>query len=70
MIGEFDTQLTEEFLRAFAMHAGITLHVKVIYGRNSHHKVEGIFKALGHAIRIAVEKDPRINGVPSTKGVL
>ena len=70
MIGGYDTELTEEFLRAFAFHAGITLHVKVLYGKNSHHKVEAIFKALGHALRIAVEKDARVQGVPSTKGVL
>ena len=70
MIGDYDTELTEEFLRAFAVHAGITLHVRVLYGRNSHHKIEGIFKALGHALRIAVEKDPRVEGIPSTKSVL
>lgn len=70
MIGDYDTELTEEFLRAFAVHAGITLHVKVLYGRNSHHKVEAIFKALGHALRQAVEIDSRIQGVLSTKGVL
>ncbi|SFT34991.1 imidazoleglycerol-phosphate dehydratase [Selenomonas sp. GACV-9] len=70
MIGGYDTELTEEFLRAFAFNAGITLHVKVLYGTNSHHKVEAIFKALGHAIRQAVEKDSRVDGVPSTKGTL
>ena len=70
MIGNYDTELTEEFLRAFAFNAGITLHVKVLYGNNSHHKVEAIFKALGHALRIAVENDPRMNDIPSTKGVL
>lgn len=70
MIGGFDTELTEEFLRAFAVHAGITLHVRVLYGKNSHHKVEAIFKALGHALRIAVEDDPRVEGIPSTKGSL
>ncbi len=70
MIGAYDTELTEEFLRAFSVHAGITLHVKVHYGRNSHHKVEAIFKALGHALADAVEQDPRIQGVLSTKGVL
>ncbi len=70
MIGSYDTQLTEEFLRAFAVNAGITLHVRVLYGTNSHHKVEAIFKALGHALRIAVTKDPKIEGVLSTKGVL
>lgn len=70
MIGEYDTELTEEFLRAFAVHAGITLHARILYGRNSHHKVEAVFKALGHALRIALSKDPRVNGIPSTKGVL
>ena len=70
MIGGYDSELTEEFLRAFAFNAGITLHVKVLYGTNSHHKVEAIFKALGHAIRQAVENDPRVEGIPSTKGML
>ena len=70
MIGAFDTELVEEFLRAFAFNAGITLHVKILYGKNSHHKVEAIFKALGHALRTAVTVDEKIKGVPSTKGVL
>ena len=70
MIGNFDTELVEEFLRAFAFNAGITLHVKILYGKNSHHKVEAIFKALGHALRTAVTVDEKIKGVPSTKGVL
>ena len=70
MIGNYDTELTEEFLRAFAFNASITLHVNILYGRNSHHKVEAVFKALGHALRIATEQDPRMNDVPSTKGVL
>ena len=70
MIGNYDTELTEEFLRALAFNAGITLHVNVLYGKNSHHKVEAIFKALGHALRIATEHDPRMNEIPSTKGVL
>lgn len=70
MVGGFDTELVEEFLRAFAMHAGITLHVKVLYGSNTHHKIEAIFKALGHALRIAVSQDPKVTGVPSTKGML
>lgn len=69
-VGAFDTQLTEEFLRAFAFNAGITLHVKVLYGSNSHHKIEAVFKALGHALRHAVESDPRTSGIPSTKGSL
>ena len=69
-IGNFDTELVEEFLRAFAFNAGITLHAKILHGKNSHHKVEAIFKALGHALQIAVEKNEKISGVPSTKGVL
>ncbi|MGN0940748.1 MAG: imidazoleglycerol-phosphate dehydratase HisB [Selenomonadaceae bacterium] len=70
MIGGYDTELTEEFLRAFAFHAGLTLHVKVLYGTNSHHMVEAIFKALGHALHIATARDDEVKGVLSTKGVL
>lgn len=70
MIGAFDTELVEEFMRAFAFNAGLTLHVKILYGKNSHHKVEAIFKALGHALKAAVTIDEKIKGVPSTKGVL
>ena len=70
MIGNFDTELVEEFLRAFAFNAGITLHTKIFYGKNSHHKVEAIFKALGHALRIAVDINEKFNEIPSTKGVL
>lgn len=70
IIGAFDTELLEEFLRAFAFNAGLTLHVKILYGKNSHHKVEAIFKALGHALKAAVTIDDKIKGVPSTKGVL
>ena len=71
MIGSYDTELTEDFLRAFAFNAGITLHVKVMYGTNSHHKVEAIFKALGHALRTAVKIDPEAaDEIPSTKGRL
>lgn len=70
MIGGYDTELTEEFLRAFAVNAGLTLHVKILYGVNSHHRVEAVFKGLGHALRIALTKDPRVQGVMSTKGVL
>ena len=69
MIGNFDTELVEEFLRAFAFNAGITLHAKILYGKNSHHKVEAIFKALGHALNIAVEKN-NSDKILSTKGVL
>lgn len=70
VIGDYDTELTEEFLRAFAVNAGLTLHVKIFYGVNSHHKVEAVFKGLGHALRIALTRDPRVQGVMSTKGVL
>ena len=70
MIGDYDSELTEEFLRAFAFHASITLHVKILYGTNSHHKVEAIFKALGHALKTACSIDPALSGVLSTKGVL
>lgn len=71
MIGQYDTELTEEFLRAFAFNAGITLHVKVMYGNNSHHKVEAIFKALGRALHAAVKINPETaDEIPSTKGML
>ena len=70
LIGNFDTELVEEFLRAFAFNAGITLHTKIFYGKNSHHKVEAIFKALGHALRIAVDINKNFNEIPSTKGIL
>ncbi|MFP4057250.1 MAG: imidazoleglycerol-phosphate dehydratase HisB [Candidatus Brocadiia bacterium] len=68
--GEFDSQLAEEFLRAFAVNAGLTLHVRVPYGRNTHHIAEAIFKALARALRQAVALDPRVPDVPSTKGTL
>ena len=71
MIGKYDTELSEEFLRAFAFNAGITLHVKVMYGTNSHHKVEAIFKALGRALHAAVKINPETaDEIPSTKGML
>ena len=68
MIGDYDTEMTEEFLRAFAMNAGITLHVEVLYGKNAHHIVEGVCKAVSHAMADALS--PRDGGVLSTKGVL
>lgn len=70
MIGDYDTELIEEFLRAFAFNAGITLHVKMMAGSNSHHIVEGVFKALARALREALTIDERIQGVMSTKGML
>ena len=70
-IGSFDTQLVEEWFRAFAMQAGLTLHVETFYGANDHHIAESCFKALARALRLAVAVDPAQGGrVPSTKGVL
>lgn len=68
-IGEFETCLTEEFFRAFAEHAGMTLHVHLVYGKNDHHKCEAAFKAVAHALKIAMT--PLTPGETlSTKGVL
>ncbi len=69
-IGQFDTELVEEFLRALAREGRLTLHVRLLAGRNSHHMAEAVFKALGRALREAVEIDPRRSGVPSSKGQL
>ncbi|NLU07499.1 MAG: imidazoleglycerol-phosphate dehydratase HisB [Clostridiales bacterium] len=69
-VGQMDTELVEEFFRALAFNADMTLHVKVLYGRNTHHMIEGIFKAFGHAFREAVTVDRSIKGVMSTKGSL
>lgn len=70
-IGTFDTQLVYEFMEGFAKHAGLTLHLRQVCGRNSHHIVEGAFKALGRALRQAVAIDPRFETeIPSTKGML
>jgi imidazoleglycerol-phosphate dehydratase len=70
MIGTFDTTLAREFLIALATNAGITVHLHEVAGENAHHIVEAAFKALARALREAVELDPRVTGVPSTKGVL
>lgn len=69
-IRDFPFQLVEEFLRALASTAGLTLHSQILYGRDSHHMAEAIFKGLGHALRQAISLDPRIEGVLSTKGTL
>ena len=69
MIGQYDTCLTEEFFRAFAFNAGITLHVKNVYGRNDHHKIESMFKAVAYALKTAVRKNSD-GSVVSTKGTL
>src|SRR5438874_239102 len=68
---EFDTDLVREWFQAFAMNAGMTLHVETLYGDNGHHIAESCFKGLARALRIAVAIDPRAKGeVPSTKGSL
>ena len=70
-IGTFDTELVREFFQAFAMNAGITLHVETLYGDNAHHVAESCFKGLARALRTAFAIDPRrANEIPSTKGVL
>lgn len=68
-VGEFDTCLTEEFMRAFAFNAGITLHLRVEYGSNDHHKIEALFKALAYALKAAIKRNTD-GSVVSTKGVL
>ena len=70
-VGSFDTELVEEWFRAFAINAGVTLHVALLYGSNDHHIAESCFKGLARALRAAVSIDPRAaNEVPSTKGSL
>jgi imidazoleglycerol-phosphate dehydratase len=70
-IGEFDTELVREWFQAFAMNAGVTLHVETLYGENSHHIAESCFKGLARALREAIEVDPRQQDrIPSTKGTL
>ena len=69
-VGSFSIQLVEEFLRAFSVHSGCNLHAEILYGRNAHHMAEAIFKGLAKAVDAACQIDPRVKGVPSTKGVL
>jgi len=69
-IGTFDPELVEEFFKALCNHARITLHINLVYGRNSHHMVEAVFKGFGRALREAVSFDERASEIPSTKGVL
>ncbi|NLV74553.1 MAG: imidazoleglycerol-phosphate dehydratase HisB [Chloroflexi bacterium] len=69
-VSDFETCLVREFMQALAANAGLTLHIKLMHGRNSHHVIEAAFKALGRALEAAVELDPRQAGVPSTKGML
>ncbi len=70
-VGDFDTELFYEFFQGFVNHAGVTLHVDSLRGRNAHHIAETLFKAFGRALRMALEPDPRMTGItPSTKGSL
>ncbi|MBT9172401.1 MAG: Imidazoleglycerol-phosphate dehydratase [Syntrophomonadaceae bacterium] len=69
-LGNFETELVEEFLRAFVSKARLTLHVRAVSGKNTHHLLEAVFKGLGRALDEATSAEPRLSGVPSTKGVL
>ena len=69
-IGNFDSELIEHFWQSFAANARCNLHVLLHYGRNGHHIAEAVFKATARALRMACEADPRMHGIPSTKGVL
>lgn len=69
-IGGFDTSLVEDFLYAFSQNAGVDLHVELRYGKSPHHVVEAIFKGLARALRAGVERDPRVQGLPTVKGAL
>lgn len=70
MLGDFDVFLTPEFFRALVQHAGLTLHLDLVRGENPHHIIEAAFKAVARALGDAVTRDPRVHGVPSTKGSL
>ncbi|MDD3223691.1 MAG: imidazoleglycerol-phosphate dehydratase HisB [Clostridium sp.] len=69
-LGNFETEMVEEFFRAVAFNSGITLHLKSLYGKNTHHIIEGFFKGFGRALNKAVTIDPNIKGIMSTKGSL
>ena len=69
-IGTFDLELVEEFFKALCNHGSMTIHINLLYGRNSHHMVEAVFKGFGRALRQAISLDSRSASVPSTKGVL
>jgi imidazoleglycerol-phosphate dehydratase len=71
MVGDLQTELLEDFFGGFANHAGANVHVKVLYGRSNHHKIEAVFKCLARAMRYACSRDLRLRGqLPSTKGLL
>ncbi|MBL1227881.1 imidazoleglycerol-phosphate dehydratase HisB [Enterococcus sp. BWB1-3] len=69
-LGTFDTELTEEFFQALAFNTQMNLHLKILHGKNNHHKIESLFKAAGRALREAITLNPEINGINSTKGTL
>ena len=69
-IGDFDASLVEDFLYAFSQNAGLDLHVELRYGRNPHHVVEAVFKGVARALRVGVERDARVRGLPTVKGAL
>ncbi|MGG5343335.1 imidazoleglycerol-phosphate dehydratase HisB [Enterococcus sp. AZ192] len=69
-LGAFDTELTEEFFQALAFNTQMNLHLKILHGKNTHHKIEALFKATGRALREAITENPEIQGVNSTKGIL
>lgn len=70
VVGGFETDLLEEFLRGLANHAKLTLHLRLLAGENPHHVIEACFKAVARALRVAIAHNPRVSGVPSTKGSL
>ena len=70
MVGDFPVEMAEEFFRAFALNAGITLHINLLSGKNKHHILEAVFKAAGRVLRLAADFDSRQTGIPSTKGIL
>ena len=70
MLGDYDVFLTPEFVRGLVLNAGLTVHVDLLRGENPHHVVEALFKALARALDGAVQVDPRVTGIPSTKGML
>ncbi len=69
-LGGYDTEVTQDFFQAIAFAGEFNLHATVLYGRNTHHKIETLFKALGRALRAAVNLNPDVKGIPSTKGVI
>jgi len=69
-VGQFDTELVQEFFQGFVNHAGVTLHIQLEYGTNTHHMIEAIFKAFARTLDKASSINPRVKGIPSTKGVL